>query len=396
MTAPFEQNPATTATATELPRATICYPFAGDNVGGSHFSIRGLLENLDPSQYRIIVVPEVPDGVIAAHFAGFEQMEDPARPRRSFKPGEKFGLKKYLSTFAGLAKRARFLRELGADIVHTNDGRTHAAWSLASRLAGVPLVWHHRADPKALGLRLVAPLLASKVPSVSAFSLPKGRIWSAAKKAEVVFSPFDTSIKVDRKKARERVLDLAGIPDDAFVVGYFGSFITRKRPLLFVDVIAELCSRMDRPVYGLMFGEAQNPEMDRLLRERIDQAGMKDRVKLMGFHTPGHELIAGCDQLMIPAVHEPLGRTLVEAMLVRTPVVATRSGGNGEALVDNCGVLVEPESPVALADGIMSLLENPADTEQMVSRAEKSARDRFSKERHTTSVMRIYDELLGR
>ncbi|MEN7538013.1 glycosyltransferase family 4 protein [Aurantiacibacter flavus] len=311
-------------------------------------------------------------------------------------PGEKFSVAKFMSTFSGLAKRVRFLREQGVDIVHTNDGRTHASWALAARLAGLPLVWHHRADPTALGLRFLAPLVASKVLTVSAFSLPKGGIWSAAKKAEVVFSPFDTSINVDREAARRRVLDLAGLPDDAFVVGYFGSFISRKRPLLFVDVIAELRSQMDRPVYGLMFGEAQDAEMDRMLRDHIEHKGVGDQVRLMGFHTPGHELIAGCDQLMVPAVHEPLGRTLVEAMLVRTPVVATCSGGNPEALADDCGVLVKPESAIALAEGIMSLLANPEGCEAMVSRAEKSARERFGKERHAASIMRIYDELLGR
>ena len=395
MNAPSGQVFPAGSCANEVQRATICYPFAGDSIGGSHFSLRGLLETLDPARYRVLIVPEVPGGKIAAHFAQFEQMEDPGRPGASFTPGEKFSLSKYLSTFTGLAKRVRFLREQGVDIVHTNDGRTHAAWALATRLAGVPLVWHHRADPTALGLRLLAPLLASKVLTVSAFSLPKARFWSAAKKAEVVFSPFDTSLTVDREKARQRILELAGLPDNALVLGYFGNIVPRKRPLLFVDTIAELSARTDRPVYGLVFGEAKVPEWEQKVRDHVAETAMSDRVKLMGFHSPGHELIAGCDQLMVPAVDEPLGRTLVEAMLVQTPVVATSSGGNPEALAGDCGVLVEPESPVALADGVMSLLADPAACQAMVSRAEKSARDRFGTERHTASVTRIYRELLG-
>ncbi|MEM7666576.1 MAG: glycosyltransferase family 4 protein [Pseudomonadota bacterium] len=394
-----ELNAETIATASEMARSrrvTICYPFAGDSVGGSHFSVLGLLENLDPAQYRVLLVPEIQNGRIAAHFSGFEQLDDPGRADGFFTPGEQFSMAKYLRTFAGVSQRVRFLREQGADIVHTNDGRTHASWALAARLAGAQLVWHHRADPDALGLRLLAPLLASKVLTVSSFSLPKGRIWSAARKAKVVFSPFDTSISADRAQMRQRILELAGLPDDALLLGIFGSFVPRKRPLLFVDLIAELRSRLQHPVYGLMFGEAKVPEMDRMLRAHIDQKGMGDRVKLMGFRTPGHEWIAGCDQLIVPAVGEPLGRTLVEAMLVRTPVVATRSGGNGEALADGCGVLVDPESATSLADGVETVLADPGGTAAMLERAELSARERFGKERHAASVMQVYDELLCR
>ena len=376
-------------------RLTICYPFAGDSLGGSHFSLRGLLENLDQSRYRVLIVPENPDGAIAAHFSDFDQVADPARPSGSFVPGEKFSIRKYVSTLAGLRDRVRLLREHNVDIVHTNDGRTHASWSLAARLAGLPLVWHHRADPTALGLRFLAPLLASKVLTVSSFSLPKAGFWSAASKAEVIFSPFDTNISADRTEARARIVKEADLPQDALLLGIFGSFVPRKRPLLFVDLIAELRARLERPVYGLMFGEAKVPEMERTLRDHIARTGMEDWVRLMGFRTPGHDWIAGCDQLIVPAVDEPLGRTLVEAMLVGTPVVATRSGGNGEALAGNTGILVEPESPVSLADGVESVLANPTATQDMVERARKSARERFSTERHASSVMRVYEELRG-
>lgn len=375
-------------------RMTICYPFAGDSVGGSHFSLRGLLRNLDPAEYRIILVPEVPDGAIARHFAEFDQLEDPAGAGGAFTPGEKFTLPKFLTTLSGLKERVRFLRENGVDIVHTNDGRTHATWSLAARMAGARLVWHHRADPDALGLRLLAPLAASRVLTVSKFSLPKKQLWSAAHKAQVVHSPFDTSIQADRDEARLRILDHADLPEDSLLLGYFGSFVPRKRPLLFVDAIAELRVRHDRPIYGLMFGEAKVPEMERALRAHIADTGMEDAVRLMGFQSPGHEWIAGCDTLLVPAVSEPLGRTLVEAMLVRTPVVATRSGGNVEALADNCGVLVDPESAAALADGVEAVLKDPDATRKMLDHAAISAQERFGEQRHVESIRRVYDELL--
>lgn len=377
----------------ECVRTTVCFPFAGDSIGGSHISLLGLLENLDPSRFRMLIVPEVPNGKIAQHFKDFEQLPAPAMQQRSFTPGEAFSAGKFMRTLTGIPERVRFLREHDVDIVHTNDGRTHATWAAAARLAGFPLVWHHRADPSAMGLRLLAPLLATRVLTVSSFSLPKGKIWSAAHKAEVVFSPFDTSITVDRASARAELLADLDAPDDALIVGFFGSFVPRKRPLLFVDTIAELREMLDRPVIGVMFGEAKIPEMERKLLDHISHTGMEDAVRLMGFRKPGHKWIGACDQLLVPATGEPLGRTLVEAMLVRTPVVATRSGGNPEALAGGTGVLVEPESASALAKGVTNLLFNPSECERMLDRAQPSARDRFGKERHAATVTRIYEEL---
>lgn len=374
---------------------TVCFPYAGTSVGGSHFSSLGLVQNLDPKRYRVLVVPEVPDGKIARLFGDFTQLPDPAPPKQSFATDEAFSASKFASTLSGIIPRVRFLKKHGVDIVHTNDGRTHATWALAARLAGLPLVWHHRADPRAKGLRYLAPALASRVLTVSKFSLPKAKLWTAAHKSLVVHSPFDTQITVDRSEARQRLLQETGLPEDAILLGYFGSFINRKRPFLFVETIAELRKTLTRPVFGLMFGEAVDPEMDAKLHRSINELQMTDAVRIMGFKSPGHYWIAACDQLLVPATGEPLGRTLVEAMLVRTPVVATLSGGNPEALAQGTGVLVQPESAAALAEGVTSLLDNPDKAGEMVEKAQPSAQRRFSMKRHVDQVTSVYDDLLG-
>lgn len=391
---PFEPMASQCRAMKDNRRAALCFPFAGDSLGGSHISVLGLLKQLDPSRFRIIVVPEVWEGRIASHFEGFEQVRDPVTPRRLFVPGEAFGPVKFARTFSGIWPRVRLLRQMGADIVHTNDGRTHAGWALAARIAGARLVWHHRGDPDALGLRLAAPLLADKVLTVSSFSFPRGKWWSAAGKAEVLHSPFDTNLIVDRQEARCALAREANILDDTVVLGFFGSFISRKRPLLFVDSVVRLQEMLDRPVAGLMFGEAEDPEMDQALRRHIDARGARDCIKLMGYRKPGHFWIAACDQLVVPAVGEPFGRTLVEAMLVGTPVVATRSGGNVEALAGGMGILTSPEDATALAAGCARLARNPLIATEMAERAKADARDRFGEARHGARVSEIYAELL--
>ncbi len=288
-----------------------------------------------------------------------------------------------------------FLREQGVSIVHTNDGRSHATWALAAKLAGCKLVWHHRADPSARGLRFLAPWVADSIVTVSRFSLPRSRFSRAARDAKVVFSPFQTDISADRPVMRQRIIKELGLAEDTVICGYFGSFIARKRPLLFIDAVARLRARIGRPVVGLMFGEATHPELEAEMQQRIAQGGLEKDIRIMGYRSPGWEWIAGCDILMVPAFGEPLGRTLVEAMLVGTPVVATRAGGNPEALGEDFGILVPADDADALADGCARVVADPQATAAMVARAQADARVRFAESNHVAAITAIYDELLG-
>lgn len=370
----------------------ICYPFAGDELGGSHVSARGLMEQLDPADYRLLVVPEVPGGTIAQFFSAFAQVPDPARPRRSFVPGARFGLGKVLRAMAGVPRRVRFLRENAIDVVHSNDGRSHASWALAARLAGVRLIWHHRGDPDARGLRYVAPFLAHRIFTVSRFSLPQGSR-GAARAAQVVYSPFDTSVTADWAAMRRTLVEELGCAPDAVLCGWFGNFVQRKRPLEFVDAVERLGALLDKPVVGLMFGDPRNTEVGDTLPERIARVSGNAAVHMMGFRTPGHEWLAGCDLLLVPAAREPLGRTLVEAMLVGTPVVATDSGGNPEALEGGCGVLCPLDDAEAMARAAAGLLADPERLDAIRTRARGEARRRFSRENHVRQVTAAYEEL---
>src|SRR3546814_13746111 len=101
-----------------------------------------------------------------------------------------------LSVLGDIRPQIRFLRSKNVAIVHSNDGRTHATWALPARLAGAKLLWHHRGNPGARGLRFAAPLLANEVVAVSRFALPRPGLFSAASKAEV---------EIGRASCRERV-----------------------------------------------------------------------------------------------------------------------------------------------------------------------------------------------
>jgi glycosyltransferase involved in cell wall biosynthesis len=374
----------------------VCFPFVGRDLGGSHVSALPLMRGLDATRYEACVLLQYLEGPIFEFFRdnGIEAFQAPKTP--ALVRGGPVGLLRFFALTAVSPRLARRLKEDAIDIVHCNDGRTSATWALAAKLAGAKLVWHNRGNPNALGLRFAAPLLADKVVSVSRFASPRPGPFSAAAKNDVVFSPFDTAVREDRSAARGALLsELDADPATTFI-GYFGALVERKRPLLFVDAIAELRTLApNRKIVGVMFGSPRDRE-DEAVRTRIAERGVAENVKLMGFRAPGSYWIAACDILLAPAVGEPLGRTLVEAMLVGTPVVAADSGGNPEAIRHGeTGWLAPPEDAAALAGVVLQALDAPDAAARIARKACADARARFGEQRHIDAIMQIYDRLLG-
>jgi glycosyltransferase involved in cell wall biosynthesis len=183
---------------------------------------------------------------------------------------------------------------------------------------------------------------------------------------------------------------------NARVVAFFGSLVARKRPLVFVDAIAEMRARApDLPLAAPIFGQDRQ-DLTAAIRQRAAAKGVADCVHLMGFRHPPEPWMAACDVLLVPAVDEPFGRTLIEAMLLGTVVVAAASGGNPEAIRDGVtGHLVPPDNAVAFAERTLGLLADPARTSALAHAARRDALTRFALRQHAAAIMGVYDAMLS-
>jgi glycosyltransferase involved in cell wall biosynthesis len=371
----------------------VCFPFVGDQVGGSSISALNLIRHLDRQRYEPLILMHKVDGAAARLFADEQLQFEPAPIGECAGGNGRVGDLRFALGKAG--SLARFLRSRGVGIVHTNDGRMHATWAIPSRLAGAKLLWHHRANPRAAGLRFLAPWVADRVVSVSKFSSPRPGLISAARKCTVVHSPFATDAPpINRAKARQTVLDEFGSPPDTHVVGFVGNLYERKRPLLFVETIARMVARDPAlKIAAPMYGETREGGAE--VNAAIERHGLGDRVRLMGFRYPPEPWIAACDVILVPAVEEPFGRSLIEAMLLGTPLIAADSGGNPEIIRHGeTGYLVPPDHADAFAERTLALLGDPEDRASIAAKAREDALGRFGMQRHAQSIMQIYDNIL--
>ncbi|MCT7376916.1 glycosyltransferase family 4 protein [Chelativorans salis] len=379
---------------------SVCFPFIGDEIGGSHVSAVRLIQALDHRYVRPLVVLHSFDGPLADYLVerGVPFVQAPAGPLPRRYPQAARRTMGY--AIHALAPLTRFLKANSIDLVHTNDGRIHVVWALPARLSGTRQVWHHRGDPNARGVNWLAPLVASHIVTVSRFAKPQRPVIDVTRKLSVIHSPFDApSDRGDRHAARAMLIKALGCSPETRVLGYFGLLIERKRPLGFVEAVAAYARRYpDVPVVGLLFGApgTDTPDLGRAVTQRAEALGIGERIRLMGFRTPAEPWMQAIDVLLIPAVREPFGRTVIEAMLLGTPVVATDDGGNPEAIEHGVtGLLVPPEEPERFVDPVHALLTDHDYRNRIADAARRRAFASYGVETHVRKVMAIYGVLLS-
>lgn len=374
-----------------MPPITILFPFTGDTVGGSHLSALELVLGLDERRFRPVVA--VHENGPLQNYLLKRNIPFVEAPRVTYTTGAGHITTEIVRTLFSASSLAGFLLRNGIDIVHTNDNRMHLTWSVACKLANTKFVWHQRTTYNSRRLNIYARL-SDRIITISDYCR-SAFIPYMCSRAQVVNNPFSSRFStLDRREQRKHLLTEMGAAEDDKIVGFVSNFTERKRPLLFVDVAARLRDRLGHNVVFPMIG-AERGALGDDVRRRIATYGLEERCRLLGPRFPVEPLLCGFDVLLAPAVSEGFGRTLVEAMYCRVPVIAADDGGHQEIISHNMtGILVQPDDVDAFAEMAMRVLENREFSNALVEKAAISCQTRFSVDAHVTRVQAVYDSLV--
>jgi glycosyltransferase involved in cell wall biosynthesis len=131
--------------------------------------------------------------------------------------------------------------------------------------------------------------------------------------------------------------------------------------------------------------------------ELLDLAGslrIASRVHMLGFRRNAYDYIAHCKVLLMPSLHEGLPYTLLEAMALGIPAVASRVGGLAEVIQDDAtGILVPPRDVPALSAAIRRLHRDDALRVRLGEAARQLQRAQYSLEAMTGRYIQIYWDL---
>ncbi|AZN39060.1 glycosyltransferase family 4 protein [Paenibacillus albus] len=204
--------------------------------------------------------------------------------------------------------------------------------------------------------------------------------------------------KIYEKKAVNRELVQQHGLEGKYVILSVGRLVVRKGNDRTIEAMPAILEQIPNAVYVIV---GDGPDRERL--ETLARTlGVTDAVRFIGSVSGGellNEYFNLADQFIMACRElekgdaEGFGIVYLEAASAGVPVIAGRSGGAVEAVLDGeTGMVVDPHSPAAIADMIVHLARNPALREQLVRSGYKRAKTQFQHE----VLAELFDQYVGR
>lgn len=361
----------------------VLFPFRGSQIGGSHVATFTLARALQQAGIECVVI--CPDGTMImeeAKKAGLRAVSSGEVPTGRNNP---------ITDFSRVSARRRIVESEFKDgcVMHCNDINSLRAWGLPARLSGIGVVYHHHAlnrlwwPPHLLSLGY-----ANEVLCISDITMNAMKTWRSDPVKEL--NPFELDPGYDREATRKAMLHEFGWRPDARIVGWIGNFWDRKRPDFFLQVAAELYRR-DPKCRFVMFGRDGDFTIAEIKQKAIEYA-VDEVTAIPGFRLPVEINLAPLDLLLAPAPTEPFGRALVEAIILGTPVVATRGAGHSEIIGAWGGGLLsnETDTPAQTAALCLEVLAEP-DRYRLSDAARHALAEDVTPQAHARRVLSVYE-----
>ncbi|MFC1573000.1 glycosyltransferase family 4 protein [Candidatus Eisenbacteria bacterium] len=294
---------------------------------------------------------------------------------------------------------ARLLRGVQPQIVAAHDAHALSIVALGRSLAGrqgrtVQIVYHRRVDvPLGGGF-----FSRWKVNQADLFICVSRRIAEivtqsgvAPEKVCVVHSGT-RGIDPSRRERGDLLREL-GIKPSASVLGTIGGLIPHKGHAVLLEALARL-SHAVGDVHLLIIGDGQlrGSLVTQAMRLEID-----NRVHFLGERSDLGVLFSAMDLFVHPSLTEGLGSSILDAFSAGIPVVASRTGGIPEAVIDGeTGLLAEPGDAGDLSEVIGRALEDRAAGSARACRAKQLFEEHFTHESMAKKTLACYSRLVGK
>jgi glycosyltransferase involved in cell wall biosynthesis len=188
-----------------------------------------------------------------------------------------------------------------------------------------------------------------------------------------------------------------GVPAGGFLVGMVGRLVREKGVAEFLEAAVKVAASNDN-AYFVLVGERLPSDHAGGVEEDIRraQAVLGMRLVLTGSRRDIPELLAAMDVFCLPSYREGMPRTVIEAMMMAKPAIATDIRGCREEVVaGQTGWLVPTRDAAALASAIRRCLEDPERARVMGVAGRIRALDLYAEDRIVAKQIGCIRELAG-
>ena len=294
----------------------------------------------------------------------------------------------------------RLIADRQIDLVHAHEYKTNALALLLAKSCGIAALstahgWTGHSPRERYVYYPADKRLLARFPRVIAVSTDiANQLIAHGASRERVTTVLNA---IDPRAFRRDPAKVAGararfqLQPDQIAIGAVGRLEPQKRFDLLLDAFAEL-SRSHPKLHLLIAGDGS---LRQQLETKRQSLGLRDRVTLTGHITDVAELHHALDLFVQSSDYEGTPNSVLEAMAMETPIVATEAGGTAELAHDGVhGRIIPIGRADKLMHGMAAALLDPAATRRMMLRARQRVEGELSFESRVRHVEAIYQELV--
>lgn len=297
----------------------------------------------------------------------------------------------------------RFIKKNRITAIHTHSSKAGILGRLAGRMAGVKVIVHtvhgwsfNSFQPcwrRLLFVRLerFAARFTTMLVVVCLHDLDKGLahgIAGASRYRLIRYGIRRQDFTLQRGSLRQELGIAEGVP----LVGMVACLKPQKAPQDFIR-LAWLTLRTVPSAHFVLIGDGV---LRARLQRQIARRGLGGRVTLCGWRTDMPRILADFDVFVLTSLWEGLPVAALEAMACGKPVLATRTGGIEEVVVEGkAGYLVDPGDTEALAMRLASVLGDESLRTRLGQYARLCLREEFDTSYMAGRTQALYEELAG-
>jgi glycosyltransferase involved in cell wall biosynthesis len=303
------------------------------------------------------------------------------------------------------AKMAIHLRRLisreRVSIVHTFFESSDLWAAPVAKFSGCPILVSSRRDMGILRTRkhlLAYPIvnrLFDRVLAVSnevrSYCIQKDNL--SPELVETLYNGVDLD-DLDRKAVEYNGRQRLGLHTDTPVIIMLANIRAVKGCDVLVRAAERVCVEFPAAMF-LVVGSVLEPQTMSELQTQVESLQLVDNFRFVGQLANPFPILRASNVFCLPSRSEGFSNALIEAMGCGLPCIATRVGGNAEALQEGkSGYLVASEDADEVADRILQLLRDRVLSRRMGEAARETVKARFSMDAMMNRLMAIYDDLL--
>ncbi len=177
--------------------------------------------------------------------------------------------------------------------------------------------------------------------------------------------------------------------NNEIVIGNLARLSKQKGQFYFINIAKRLKEEGVR--FKILIGG--DGELEKELKRKVNEAKLNNEILFLGFIDNSKDFMSSIDIFVFPSIWEGFGFSLVEAKLMKKPIVAFNISSNPEVVRNNIdGFLVEPFNEEELHNSIICLAKDKDKRVRMGEEGYKDVLLRFNKEKTIDRLINyLYD-----